>query len=100
MHEASAIKAGLSLEVVNAIREGQLPKIVRGDEKIVYEVVTELLRTKHLGQATYDRALAMFSDDILLELVTNCARYTQSAIVINCYEVPTPGDKHPMSETK
>jgi 4-carboxymuconolactone decarboxylase len=85
---------------VDAIRKGETPKLVREDEQVVYDVVIELFRTKSLSQATYDRALAMLGDDILLELVTNCGRYTQAAIVVNCYEVPTPGDKHPMTETK
>ena len=71
---------------------------MRDDEQLVYQVVIELLRTKRLSQATYERALAMFGDDILLELVTNCGRYTQSAIVANCYEVPIPGDQHPLTE--
>ena len=100
VHEAAALKAGLSPEVVDAIRKGETPKLTREDEQVVYDVATEILRTKRLSQATYDRALAMLGEDMLLELVVNCGRYSQAAIVVNCYEVPTLGDKHPMTETK
>jgi len=100
VHEDAAVKAGLSPEAVDAIRKGKTPKLVREDEQVVYDVATEILRTKGLSQATYDRALAMLGEDVLLELVVNCGRYSQAAIVVNCYEVPTLGDKHPMTETK
>ena len=100
VHEAAAVKAGLSPETVEAIRKGETPKLTREDEQVVYDVTTEILRTKRLSQATYDRALAMLGEDMLLELIVNCGRYSQAAIVVNCYEVPTLGDKHPMTETK
>jgi 4-carboxymuconolactone decarboxylase len=100
VHEAAALKAGLSPEVVDAIRKGETPKLDREDEQVVYDVATEILRTKRLSQAVYDRALALLGEDMLLELVVNCGRYSQAAIVVNCYEVPTLGDKHPMTETK
>jgi 4-carboxymuconolactone decarboxylase len=85
---------------VDAIRKGETPKLDREDEQVVYDVATEILRTKRLSQAVYDRALALLGEDMLLELVVNCGRYSQAAIVVNCYEVPTLGDKHPMTETK
>ena len=97
VHEEAAVKAGLSPEVVTAILKGEAPKL-REDEQVVYDVATEVLRTKRLSQPTYDRALAILGDDMLLELVVNCGRYSQAAIVVNCYEVPTLGDKHPMTE--
>ncbi|MDA8124373.1 MAG: carboxymuconolactone decarboxylase family protein [Deltaproteobacteria bacterium] len=99
VHEEAAVKAGLAPEVVAAILKGKAPKL-SDDEQVVYDVATEILRAKHLSQATYDRALAMLGEEVLLEVVVNCGRYSQAAIVVNCYDVPTLGDRHPLTETK
>jgi len=66
---------------------------------VVYDVTTEILRTKRLSQATYDRALAMLGEDMLLELVVNCGRYSQAAIVSTVMNSYT-GRQAPMTETK
>jgi len=100
VHEDDAIKKGLAKETVDAIRNNQTPVLVKEDEKVVYTFVKELFTNKCVSQATYDKALAMFGEDVLLEMVTNCGRYNQSAIVVSTYEIPAPGDKRPMTETK
>ena len=100
VHEDPAVKAGLSRDVIDAIRCGHLPKFDRDDEQLIYDLIVELLKTKKLRQETYDRAIALLGEDLLIELVTNAGRYTQAAIVVNTFEVPTPGNRHPLTETK
>jgi 4-carboxymuconolactone decarboxylase len=98
VHVEAGRKSGLADEVIDAILNGQEPTLTQADEQAVYDVVTELLETKRLSQATYDRALAELGLPKLVELVTNSGRYTQAAMVVNAFEVPTPGDAHPLTE--
>ena len=52
--------AGIAPDIVAAIRDNRKPDLKRDDERVVYEVATELMQTKELSQATYDRAIAQF----------------------------------------
>jgi len=96
VHEAAARSNGLSDDTIEAIRNGKKPNLTADDERAVYDVVTELVATKALSDATYQRALAVLGMDILIELVTNSGRYTQAAMVINAFQVPVPGDAKPL----
>lgn len=97
VHENSAIEAGLSPEVMVAIREGRRPNLVREDEQVIYDAVNELCETRALTDKTYGRALAAFGLDLLIEIVTNAARYTQAAMVVNAFELPAPEVKYPFA---
>jgi 4-carboxymuconolactone decarboxylase len=96
VHEAAARSNGLADDTIEAIRHGKKPNLTTDDERAVYDVVTELIATKALSDATYQRALAVLGMDILIELVTNSGRYTQAAMVINAFQVPVPGDAKPL----
>ncbi len=96
VHEDSAIEAGMSPEIMAAIRERRTPNFVREDEQVVYDVITELCETRALSEKTYGRALVAFGLDVLIELITNAARYTQAAMVVNAFDVSAPEVKHPL----
>ena len=96
VHEEAGIKAGLSREVVEAIRLRQHPPFVRDDEALVYSVVTEIYETGTLSQSTYDRALAGLGCDLLIELVAAAGFYTMVAITLNAFDVPVPGGEMPL----
>ena len=98
VHIEAARKSGLSDDAIDAILHGRTPTLAEADEQAVYDVVTELITTTRLSQETYDRALSELGLQKLVELVTNSGRYTQAAMVANAFEVPTPGDAHPLTE--
>lgn len=98
VHVEAARKAGLADDVIDAIRNGVAPTLTEADEQAVYDAVTELVATKRLSQQTYERALSELGLPKLVELVTNAGRYTQAAMVVNAFEVATPGDQHPLTE--
>lgn len=99
VHEDAARKSGLTTDVMEAIRHGRTPNITRADEKLIYDVITELVSTKKLSEGTYGRALQALGLDLLVELVTNAGRYTQAAMVCNAFDVPIPGGRRPITET-
>ena len=95
-HERSALKAGLSGEVVEAIRTGKPPEFAREDERLVYQVVSEINEHRTLGQASYDRALAALGLDLLIELVAAAGFYSMVAMTLNVFDAPVPGGLRPL----
>lgn len=89
-HEKPALEAGLAREVVEALRHERVPQFAREDERLVYELVTELHGSKVLSQATYDRALAGLGLENLIELITAIGFYATIAMMINTFDVTVP----------
>jgi 4-carboxymuconolactone decarboxylase len=96
VHEKAALTAGLSREVVEALRHRKVPRFPRDDEQLVYDVVSELQETRTLGQAGFDRALAALGRDLLIELVSVIGFYTTAAMMINAFDAPVPGGAKPL----
>jgi 4-carboxymuconolactone decarboxylase len=95
-HARQALAAGLSPAVVDAIRDRRAPEFTRDDERLVYELVTEMNETKTLSQPTYDRAVAMLGLDHVIELTTALGFYTMVAIMLNGFDAPVPGGERPL----
>ena len=96
VHEKAALAAGVSREVIEAVRHGQVPQFERSDEQMVYDVVDELQQTRTLGQAMFDRALAALGPDLLIELVSVIGFYTTAAMMINAFDADVPGGARPL----
>jgi 4-carboxymuconolactone decarboxylase len=94
-HEPNALAAGLSPAVIDDIRQRKRPAFQRPDEQIVYEAVTELLDTRELSPATYQRLLAQFGLDLTIELITVAGFYGMVATVLKGFDVPTPNGERP-----
>jgi 4-carboxymuconolactone decarboxylase len=96
VHEKAARNAGLGSDVIEALRHGQTPRFARGDEQLIYDVVTELQETRTLAQASFDRALAALGPDLVIELVSVIGFYTTAAMMINAFDAPVPGGARPL----
>src|ERR1700674_4222228 len=55
-HAPQAEKAGIAPEIVEAIRTNRKPDFKKDDERVAYEVATEIMAAKELSQASYDMA--------------------------------------------
>jgi 4-carboxymuconolactone decarboxylase len=89
-HEKYARQYGISDAAIEAIFTRAVPHFERRDEQIVYDVVTELLETKALTNATYAGAQHEFGDDLLVELVSAAGLYTMVAMMLNAFEADVP----------
>ena len=90
------LSSGVSADVVEAIRGGRRPQFAKYDEQMVYELVTELNDKRTVSQPTYDRALAAFGLEVLIELTTATGFYTLVAMMLNTFDAPVPGDDRPL----
>jgi 4-carboxymuconolactone decarboxylase len=95
-HARHALEAGIPPAVVEAIRHRRKPTLERDDERLVYDLVTEMNETRTLSQPTYDRAVAMLGLDHVIELITSLGFYTMVAIMLNGFDAPVPGGERPL----
>jgi 4-carboxymuconolactone decarboxylase len=96
VHEPAALKAGLAAGIVDAIRTGKEPPYERDDERTVAGLTAELLETRTVSQATYDRVIAAFGLDLFIEMITVAGFYVTAAMMINAFDAPVPGDARPL----
>lgn len=95
-HERAALDAGVTHEVVEAIRARRVPDFTRDDEAITCRLVTELNETRTVSDATYAEAEAAFGLDLLIELVTAQGFYTLVAMMLQAFDAPVPGGERPL----
>ena len=95
-HERHAREVGVPEPVIEALRHRRKPELTRDDERLVYDLVTEMNETRTLSQPTYDRAVAMLGLDLVIELITALGFYTMVAIMLNGFDAPVPGGARPL----
>ena len=93
IHEPHALKFGIAPEIIQAICERRTPNFSREDERLVYDITTELNTTRTLSEASYHRGVAMFGEQIMVELVSAIGFYAMVAMTLNAFAVSVPGDK-------
>ncbi|HUB95509.1 MAG TPA: carboxymuconolactone decarboxylase family protein [Stellaceae bacterium] len=92
-HAPHAIAAGITPEAVEAIRNRRTPILTREDERMVYDVATELCTARTLSQSAYDRAHAILGLEQLIELIAGTGFYIMIATVLNAFDVAVPGNE-------
>lgn len=95
-HAPAAEMAGVSPEVIAAIRDNRTPPFQRDDERVVYDVATELMQTRDLSQPTFDRAVAEFGIDGTVDLVSTVGYYAMVGLFLKSFDVPTPTGERPL----
>ena len=55
-HAPMAITAGIDPAAIEAIRTGATPKFTKSDEQAIYDFTRELLTTRRVSAATFERA--------------------------------------------
>lgn len=93
IHEPHALKFGIAPEIVQAIRERSTPDFQREDERLVYDITTELNNTRTLSEASYQRGMAMFGEQTMVELVSAIGFYSMVAMTLNAFAVSVPDGK-------
>lgn len=97
-HAPRALEEGIPADIIEAIRARRVPNLTRDDDKLVYDLVTELCATRRLTQASYDRGQAALGVERLVELVVGAGYYTMIAMTINAFDVAPPDGARPLQE--
>lgn len=96
VHAPIAEKAGISADIIAAIRDGRRPAQMSDDETIVYDFTSELQDTKRVSDATFARAEARFGKPAIVDLAAISGYYTLLAMELNTARYPIPKDGQPL----
>ncbi len=69
---------------------GQRPHLANAEDDAAYDLVSELLDTRSVGDTTYGAALSHFGEAGTVELVTLVGYYVMIALSLNAFRVPAP----------
>jgi len=95
-HAPLAIKAGIDPAAIEAIRTGATPKLTKSDEQAIYDFATELLKTRRVSNATFERAKKELGETSVIDLVGIIGYYGLVSVTLNAFEMPLPeGEKEP-----
>ncbi|HWE55592.1 MAG TPA: carboxymuconolactone decarboxylase family protein [Acidimicrobiales bacterium] len=89
-HSAVARRHGVPEAVISSLAAGQEPACDDFEQRIVYTVASELVRTGGLSEATHREAQGVLPDEQLIELVTLCGYYTLVSFTLNAFDVALP----------
>ena len=95
VHEPLGRAAGLSEDVVDAIKAQRTPTFQKADEKAIYDAVTELLKSNKVSDAAYQAMVKQFGLRESIEIIACVGLYCMIGGVINTFEVPTANGEKP-----
>ncbi len=100
-HHTLALKAGLDPKIAADLALNKRPANMKEDEAAVYDFCTQLHRTKKVSDAAYKRAVNLFGEKGVMDLIGVSGYYTAVAMTLNVAGVPVPaGAKNPLKPTK
>ncbi|HEY5827806.1 MAG TPA: carboxymuconolactone decarboxylase family protein [Hyphomicrobiaceae bacterium] len=82
-HYRIALEEKLDRAVIEAIAEGRRPDKMQEDEAVAYDFSVELHRRRSVSDATYARALKLFGEQGVIDLVGISGYYTFNAMMMN-----------------
>jgi 4-carboxymuconolactone decarboxylase len=92
VHAPIALKQGIGQDIINAIAEGRRPSGMSEDMEICYDLTIELHRNKRVADATYARAVKLFGEKGVIDIVAINGYYTSLAMAMNTTRMPIPAD--------
>jgi 4-carboxymuconolactone decarboxylase len=98
-HAPLAVAAGVPAAAMEAIRTGATPNFAAREQALVHRVVTELIDTKRLSDASFADARDTFGEQGVVELGTIIGYYTAIGNALNVFQVALPpGAPQPFAE--
>jgi 4-carboxymuconolactone decarboxylase len=91
-HKPIALEAGVSSEIVEAIRTNATPAFRRKDEAVIHGFLTELHRERKVSDATYAQAVEQLGEAGVIDLTGLAGYYTLISMTINVFNVAPPAD--------
>ncbi len=97
-HKVIALKAGISPDIVEAIRTNRQPVFENEDEAVVYDYAITLHTERHIGDELYARAVKILGQEAVVDLTGILGYYTLISMTINVFELPPPDGAVPELE--
>ncbi|MCF8482779.1 MAG: carboxymuconolactone decarboxylase family protein [Rhodospirillum sp.] len=87
-HKAIALEAGVSLSVIDAIRDGTPPPFEREDETVVHDYARALLEDRVISDKVFDRAVSVLGYEAVVDLTGILGYYGLISMTIKAFQVP------------
>ena len=87
-HHRSALQAGLSASICDAIAAGRRPTGMQKDEEALYNFVSELLSTKQVSDATFSAAKGVFGERGIVDIIAVTGWYQIVSMMLNVDQYP------------
>jgi len=89
-HARLGKQAGLDEAVIDALAENRRPKFKLEGERVVYDLIWELMHTQRVREAVYARAVQALGQQAVVELVATAGYYSMVSLTLNCFQMPLP----------
>ncbi len=97
-HAPLAIKAGIDPAAIEAIRTGAKPNLTKSDEQAVYDFASEMVNTRRVSDATFERAKKEIGETGVIDLVGIIGYYGLVSVTLNTFEIAVPDGKPPFGK--
>jgi 4-carboxymuconolactone decarboxylase len=94
-HKKSALTAGLSPAIVDAIATGKRPGSMQPDEQVIYDFGDELLRTREVSDRVFKAAVDKFGERGVVDLTGVMGYYCFVSMMLNIDRYPLPDGEKP-----
>jgi 4-carboxymuconolactone decarboxylase len=88
VHAREAAKAGISLAIIEALREGRLPDFEDAESKLIYDFATTFFSARDIPDTLFDKAVGQFGRRHVVELTGVLGYYSSLAILLRIFHVP------------
>jgi len=97
-HEPLARTAGVPAGVIEAVRVGRRPDGGDAIDGLIFDLVTDLIKTGQVPDATYDYVVDALGLVSMVELTALVGYYTLLAMTLNAHRIGTPDGSTPLEE--
>jgi len=87
-HVPLALRAGISRQTIDSLREGRRPPSLKRDEQVVFEFATELLDHHGVSDSTYEACKSELGERSLIDLVGLLGYFAAVSMVLNVARTP------------
>jgi 4-carboxymuconolactone decarboxylase len=92
-HAPMAEKAGVSAKTIRDLKAGRYPGDAPADERAIHDFITELYRTRRVGDRNYRRVLKHLGTTGTVELVGIIGYYALISMTLNVFRAATEPDQ-------
>ena len=94
-HHRSALQAGLSAAICDAIAAGRRPASMQKDEEAVYDFVAQLLNTKQVSDGAFSAAKNAFGEKGVVDIIAVTGWYSIVSMMLNVDQYPVTDGTQP-----
>ena len=94
-HAAAAKRFGISDDVLDAVFDERRPEGASDEVLATWDFCKVLHETKDVPRDIYDRAVGLFGEQGVVELIAAIGYYTMVSMTLNTFEIPTATGETP-----